>query len=78
MMTCHLCGFEVDDFVGYCTGCMAPITARDLIIGLRGGVPPKCDFCGEEKPPADLHPEEGGEWACINCIERWKAQGEQY
>ena len=45
---------------------------RDLIVMLRGGVPEKCDFCGQ---PFTLTrhavPEEGGEWACTECEARW-------
>lgn len=48
--------------------------ARELIIALRGGVPPKCDFCNKEIPPEHLHPEEAGDWACIDCITRWEKQ----
>lgn len=47
------------------------IDSRKLIVDLRGGVPPKCDFCGRECPPEQLHPEEAGEWVCNLCLERW-------
>ena len=47
---------------------------RDLIADLRGGIPACCDFCGQATEQHDLHPEEGGEWACIECIRRWDAQ----
>jgi hypothetical protein len=43
---------------------------RQLIIDLRGGVPESCNFCGQKKPPEQLHPDEGGEWICIECIKR--------
>lgn len=47
----------------------------DLIIELRGGLPPKCDFCDqpytEQRYPV---PEEAGQWACIECWERWEIQ----
>jgi len=48
-------------------------STRDLIVALRGGVPDVCDFCGEATDPDDLHPEEGGEWACTECIRAWDA-----
>ena len=51
------------------------VDARELIVSLRGGVPEKCDFCGQPRPEHELHPEEGGEWACIHCIDKWKADG---
>lgn len=44
----------------------------DLIVALRGGVPERCDFCGQ---PYDAkrhpEPEEAGEWACTECVKRW-------
>lgn len=48
------------------------LDARELIVALRGGVPAKCDFCQQEVEPENLHPEEAGEWACIECIMRWE------
>lgn len=46
------------------------------IVDLRGGVEPtKCDFCKEDKPAIELEPEEADMWACIDCIERWRADG---
>lgn len=50
-------------------------SARDLIIGLRGGVPAACDFCLKPTPEHDLHPEEAGQWACIECMKRWHDEG---
>jgi hypothetical protein len=47
------------------------VNVRDLVVGIRGGVPERCDFCQQPTPPDDLHPEEGEEWACITCLERW-------
>ena len=44
------------------------IDVRQLIIDLRGGIPDKCDFCQKEKLPDQLHPDEGGTWICIDCI----------
>lgn len=49
-------------------------TPRELIIALRGGVPRFCDFCLEERDAERLHPEEGGEWVCIECLKRWEKQ----
>lgn len=48
--------------------------ARELIIAMRGGVPEHCDFCGQSQCPEDLHPEEAGQWACNECLTRWKAE----
>ena len=46
-----------------------------LIANLRGGIPEQCDFCKqsftEENYPT---PEEGGEWACVECITRWEKE----
>lgn len=46
-----------------------------LIAELRGGVPDRCDFCArpytDERYPV---PEEAGQWACIDCVNRWDAQ----
>ena len=43
-----------------------------MIVDLRGGIPEKCDFCGQpftaERRPA---PEEGDAWACSDCLRRW-------
>lgn len=47
----------------------------ELIAALRGGIPERCDFCGE--PYSDVRrpvPEEGGEWACTVCWKRWEEQ----
>lgn len=47
----------------------------ELIIALRGGVPEKCDFC--DQPYTDQRypvPEEAGQWACIECWERWEKE----
>lgn len=50
---------------------------KAMIADLRGGIPPKCEFCGEVRPENEMHPEEAGEWACIHCIRRWhKEDGE--
>ena len=49
----------------------------ELIAELRGGIPDKCDFCDKlftkENYPT---PEECGEWACIECVDRWEKQYE--
>lgn len=46
-----------------------------LIVALRGGLPEKCDFCDqpytEQRQPV---PEEGGEWACTECLAKWTAE----
>jgi hypothetical protein len=46
-----------------------------LIANLRGGIPEQCDFCKqsftEENYPT---PEEGGEWACVECVTRWEKE----
>ena len=47
---------------------------RDLLLELRGPKPAKCDFCDKETPEDDLHPEEGGQWVCITCWERWEKE----
>lgn len=54
------------------------LSVGGLIADLRGGVPDSCSFCGKATKPEDLHPEEAGEWACIECIKRWRKKGEQY
>lgn len=46
----------------------------DLLVQLRGGMPERCDFCGQ--PYNNLRtpePEEAGEWACSECVARWNA-----
>ena len=45
---------------------------RDLIIALRGGVPPICPFCREARPEHEMEPLSGGEWACGTCLDRWE------
>jgi len=50
------------------------IDPRELIVALRGGIPATCYFCCEETKPENLHPEEGGVWACIDCLKRWQKQ----
>lgn len=46
--------------------------AFDLIVSLRGGLPEKCDFCGQPYTDARYPvPEEAGEWACNECLKRW-------
>ena len=48
------------------------MTAIDLIKALRGGNAGLCDFC--KRKADDLLPEEGGAWACRDCIERWERE----
>jgi len=51
---------------------MSEIDPLDLLIELRGGLPERCDFCGGEYHETRLPvPEEGGEWACTDCVARW-------
>jgi len=49
---------------------------RNLIVGLRGGIPEKCDFCGKETPPEQMDPEEAGDWVCWECSARWRREDE--
>ena len=46
-----------------------------LIAELRGGIPEKCDFCGQEYTE-DRYPipEEAGEWTCSECWARWEKE----
>lgn len=46
------------------------VSIRELLTGLRGGVPEKCDFCGQIRNENEMHPEEGGDWICIHCINK--------
>ena len=49
-------------------------SAFDLIVSLRGGLPAACDFC--KQPFTDDRypvPEEAGDWACIECLDRWES-----
>jgi hypothetical protein len=61
--------------------------AFELIVSLRGGLPEKCDFCGQpfdydalrtaQASPSGVGqlrwpvPEEAGEWTCSECLARW-------
>lgn len=45
---------------------MFEITKQD-IADLRGGFPEDCSFCGKPTPPAQLEPEEAGDWVCWHC-----------
>ena len=51
------------------------MSAIDFIAALRGGIPERCDFCGEpydnERHP---EPEEAGQWACNFCNDRWNKE----
>lgn len=49
------------------------LDARELLLALRG-VPSKCDFCGEATEADKLEPEEGGDWVCWKCLDRWNAK----
>lgn len=47
----------------------------NLIVELRGGIPERCDFCGEPYTEARRPtPDESGEWACTECWERWERE----
>lgn len=43
--------------------------AKAMLLHLRG-TPWICDFCGRTKTVKELHPEEGGDWICDECIIR--------
>lgn len=47
----------------------------DMIAELRGGIPGKCDFCGQPYT-TDRYPlpEEAGEWTCSECWDRWEKE----
>ena len=47
----------------------------DLIAELRGGIPDKCDFCGQEYNE-DRYPipEEAQAWTCSECWARWEKE----
>ena len=50
----------------------------NMIAALRGCIPETCDFCQE--PFTEViypTPEEGGAWACIECVRRWDEQQPQ-
>lgn len=59
----------IDEYTPLSTPDGQIVTARDVIIALRGH-PTKCDFCGLEKPEAQLHPEEASQWICEDCIRK--------
>lgn len=46
-----------------------------LLIGIRGGLPETCDFCGQPYGEG-RYPvlEEAGEWACSECLRRWERE----
>jgi hypothetical protein len=44
---------------------------KDDLADLRGGYPEKCSFCNQTRDPAELEPEEAGDWACHHCLLRW-------
>jgi hypothetical protein len=47
---------------------------KQFLADLRGGIPGRCDFCNEPMTEDDAVPEEGGDWACIRCWERWEKE----
>jgi len=57
---------------------MEPNDVFNMIVELRGGVPERCDFCGERYTDSRRPtPDEGGEWACTVCWERWEKQDKE-
>ena len=49
--------------------------AANLILMLRGGAPEQCEFCRQDFGPNRRPvPEEGGEWACSECVTRWEKE----
>ena len=48
------------------------INVAQLIADLRGGWTEKCDFC--DKTSGRYVPEEAGQWACIECWDRWERE----
>jgi formylmethanofuran dehydrogenase subunit E len=50
----------------------------DVIAELRGGIPASCDFCSEPFTKENYAtPEELGEWACIQCVNKWDDESEE-
>lgn len=52
---------------------MVDWNTRSLLMSFRG-LPSQCDFCGKEKAPEELEPEEAGDWVCWDCLKRWRAE----
>lgn len=50
---------------------------RSLLMSFRG-LPQRCDFCGKEKAPEELEPEESGDWVCWDCLTRWRSEEKAY
>ena len=46
----------------------------ELIAVMRGGVPEKCDFCGNPFDEKGAVPEEAGDWACWTCWTQWESE----
>ena len=45
----------------------------EMITEMRGGVPESCDFCSSVFTEENYAtPEEGGDWACIECVRKWE------
>ena len=53
---------------------MENLDPKELIAAIRGGFPIHCSFCDVSTPPERLHPEEGGDWVCEECITRWEIE----
>jgi len=53
---------------------MKSLNPKELIAAIRGGFPERCSFCDNVTPSERLHPEEGGDWVCEDCLERWRIE----
>lgn len=50
-------------------------TGAEIIFALRGGYPDACDFCCQPYTDSRFpEPEEGGAWACTECLARWNRE----
>ena len=50
------------------------LDVKEMIASMRGGIPKRCDFCDQPMTYEEACPEEGGEWACIRCWNRWEEE----
>jgi hypothetical protein len=50
---------------------------KQLIADFRGGFPDECSFCDTKTDPRYLEPEEGGDWICHWCIDRWEHEDQR-
>lgn len=53
---------------------MTPADLVTWIAAIRGGFPDRCDFCDQPTRPESLVSEEGGQWACLECWDRWESE----